>query len=137
MVQVFMHTSLLMASKINLLVDIGNSSISWKIGDCYSRPQWRIRAAASKVCCQVIIWKALQWTIVYSVFGKYHTDCIFKTSFVDFKEYAHCTATTKTNGLIPTQLSILFQCQLSHCPIYSIYPSFLHSFYILMNMFSS
>jgi hypothetical protein len=26
-----------MASKINLLVDIGNSSISWKIGDCYSR----------------------------------------------------------------------------------------------------
>ncbi len=37
MVQVFMHTSLLMASKINLLVDIGNSSISWKIGDCYSR----------------------------------------------------------------------------------------------------
>jgi hypothetical protein len=37
MVQVFMHTSLLMASKINLLVDIGNSSISWKTGDCYSR----------------------------------------------------------------------------------------------------
>jgi hypothetical protein len=26
-----------MASKINVLVDIGNSNISWKIGDCYSR----------------------------------------------------------------------------------------------------
>lgn len=31
-----MHISLLMVSKTNLLVDIGNSNISWKIGDCYS-----------------------------------------------------------------------------------------------------
>ncbi len=34
--QVFIHTSLLTVSKTNLLVDIGNSNISWKIDDCYN-----------------------------------------------------------------------------------------------------
>ena len=75
-----MLCTIAMTSKLS--TDDGSQALTYKVAKRVPREEDALWYGDSPV----IIWKSSLWTIVSSVFGKYHTPCTINTTFVDFEK---------------------------------------------------